>query len=264
MALKVIGDKAYVEQEARILSRMKHDNIVRIWYASDSIVKKDGEPVYSILMEYVDGKTLGEMMEDNPRGLSIEQAIALSAQLLDGIRYLRSSDVFHRDLNLNNIKIDSSGTLKILDFGIATQASTGKPKDNRRYGGSTDAFSWGLLTYKMITGRHLVVERDDRMGTQTYAERIRILKGVMREENGMIREEYANRIEQDVPQELQQPLMKALGYMNKRSEMREIDLISQHMDLLRVDPEKKKDLEETLGKEISNEDYFRIKRILAN
>ncbi|RJQ15561.1 serine/threonine-protein kinase [Candidatus Woesearchaeota archaeon] len=189
MALKIVDSSAYTEQEAKILAGLNHKNIVRVWYASDALVKKGNTPVPAILMDYVDGKTLEEVMQDYPDGLPILYFADVANQLLDGIAYLRSQGVFHRDLNLRNIKVNNSGAVKILDFGIAADVKD-VPKNNRKYGGPTDLFSFGLIVYKLRTGRHLLDDFDKDCESNSYAEKIERAKRVMLGEDGRLLLDY--------------------------------------------------------------------------
>jgi len=199
MAMKIVHPDFYSPLEVEFLARLDHPNIVRIWYAGKnlvlrrgSLVNHPGEEVFAILMDYVDGVTLREYMKQHPKGVSKEEAIKLSFQLLTAVRYLRRQGVFHRDLNLENIKITSEGNIKVIDFGIATNVQD-EPRDNRRYGGPSDLFSWALLTYKIWTGEHLLGEPD--MSTRTFAEEIQKLKTHMRNPDGTLKNMYKRKID---------------------------------------------------------------------
>ena len=73
---------------------------------------------YYIVMEYVDGKTLKQVIKK--RGsLTLSEAIDIMLQLTDGISHAHDSYIIHRDLKPQNILIKDDGTIKITDFGIA-------------------------------------------------------------------------------------------------------------------------------------------------
>lgn len=105
-------------EEIRILYKMNHRNIVRIYnyYAYENI--------YSgyILMEFIDGKTIDEYLKtyeewtafiyDDPTPDSI------FIQLIDAFSYMEKHHVIHRDIREGNIMIDKSGVVKVIDFGI--------------------------------------------------------------------------------------------------------------------------------------------------
>jgi len=195
-AIKLIALNKVNLQEAALMARLKGqdlENIVQIYDGGNHLV--DGE--YAILMEYVDGQTLEEILHE--RKLTPHEVLDYSAQILNGIKSLRKHGITHRDLNLRNIKVNSQGEVKILDFGIATDEFHPKAKDNRKYGApkdmeADDLISFGLLVYKMIIGEHLVdVPGKETMGSGTYADEIdRIKQSLYR--NGKITEEYDKKI----------------------------------------------------------------------
>jgi len=216
-AIKIIHNKEPNAREAEILARIDNDNIVKVhyaghfvkdkktqarygWYGGDEnfiqhlIVYKE---IYGIMMDYVEGETLRQILEK--RSLSHDEALIYSAQILNGICGLREHGLFHRDLRPENIMVDSKNIIKIIDFGLSTERREFDNKSNRRYGGPTDFFSLGLITYKMITGEHLVLSRAEEMTTQSYANRIFELKQQFYDEKNQIRSLYQQRINNNVP-----------------------------------------------------------------
>ncbi|MGM5487793.1 MAG: serine/threonine-protein kinase [Nanobdellota archaeon] len=187
LAIKVMDS---LNEEARFLAGLDHKNIVRIYSAGKGHASKDGFRKYAIVMDYVEGKTLAEIINE---GIEKNQAIDYSRQLLEGINYLYSNNVFHRDINMSNVMIAKDGVLKIVDFGIAASTSSG-PKDNRRYGGPSDLFSWGLITYQMMSGKHLILERSDSLDSQLYADEVEKMKSDIYQEDGALRADYINRL----------------------------------------------------------------------
>jgi len=258
LAMKILKTRRHKPHEGAILSNLQHLNIVRVYYTGDHFVKREGKEVYSILMDYVDGKTLTEIMKEKPSGLDLDTTKKYSEQLLNGITYLRSKGIFHRDLNLDNLKINSEDTLKIIDFGIARENLEEKTKHNRRYGGETDLFSWGLITYKLATGKHLIIERKQLMGTHTFAERIKQQKRLMRDKEGNINQQYLTEIVNSVPKELQEPIILAL---ENTGEVK--DKENRILELYRAKREqkKKREVEQVIGKKLDKKDYERIKNI---
>ena len=178
-ALKVISADRVNEKEAQILASLRKESPVNFPKIYDAGVRDDiryeGERAYFILMEKVDGETLNRKFEE-------EETLDYTCQIFDGIRYLRSKGVTHRDLHPKNIIITLEGIIKILDFGIVSDEETPEPKDNRRYGGATDFFSLGLIAYKMFTGDHFILSKSDEMTTNSYANIIARLKRDILEE----------------------------------------------------------------------------------
>lgn len=149
--------------EARIQSSLRHPNIATLY----DFTEVDGQPC--IIMEYIDGETLFERVR--PSGpLQLAETIYIFQAVVEAIAYVHGNGVVHRDIKSNNIKISSSGEVKLLDFGIAkSEASerltaTGSIIGTLEYlspeqimGGVADARSdiWalGVLLYEMVTGR---------------------------------------------------------------------------------------------------------------
>src|SRR5712692_6127721 len=149
--------------EAKIQSSLRHPNVATLY----DFTEVDGQPC--IIMEYVDGQTLAERVR--PSGpLPLAETVYIFQAIVEAIAYVHSNGVVHRDIKSNNIKISSSGEVKLLDFGIAkSEASeqltaTGSVIGTLEYlspeqimGGVADARSdiWalGVLLYEMVTGR---------------------------------------------------------------------------------------------------------------
>ena len=182
VAIKVLGAQLSCdperlqrfEQEARAASALNHPNIVTIY----DIGRQD-DACY-LAMEFVDGKTLRELLDAGP--LPLKKALTIAAQVADGLAKAHSAGIVHRDLKPENIIVSSDGLVKILDFGLAKLATPmpemtsvsataaipathpgmilgtvgymspeqarGKTVDFR-----SDQFSLGTVMYEMLTGR---------------------------------------------------------------------------------------------------------------
>ncbi len=99
------------EQEARAASALNHPNIVTIY----EIGEHEGTPY--IAMEYVEGKTLREMLAGGP--LPNDKLIRYATQMAEGLAKAHQAGIVHRDLKPENIVISVDGYVKILDFGLA-------------------------------------------------------------------------------------------------------------------------------------------------
>jgi len=102
---------AQLEREAHICMTLHHDNLVSV-YDLDMV---DGRP--SLIMEYVDGITLRELMDC--RAVSPPMARAILRDVLAGLEHAHQRGVMHRDISPRNIMITRHGVAKVMDFGLA-------------------------------------------------------------------------------------------------------------------------------------------------
>ncbi len=161
-------------KEARAASRLNHPNIGTIYEVSD-----EGDTPF-IAMELVKGESLKQMLQ---RGsVRPEQLLEIARQIAEGLNEAHRAGVLHRDIKPANIMMDSSGRVKVLDFGIATltgrQRGTGETEENfitrtagqastggtvpymapeqlrgEEASAASDIFSFGVLLYECLSGR---------------------------------------------------------------------------------------------------------------
>ena len=149
-------------QEARAAGGLNHPNIVTVYDAG-----KAGDVVY-MAMEYIQGVELRTLfVEGQPMG--VPQALAIAAQVAEGLAYAHQQGVVHRDIKPANIMVVADGPVKITDFGIArmrasadltqTGVMLGSPKYmspeqviGKRADHRSDIFSLGVILYEMLTG----------------------------------------------------------------------------------------------------------------
>jgi serine/threonine-protein kinase len=169
VALKLLNDRhaaddQFVERfrrEAQSAAGLNHPNIVSIFDRGRA------EGTYYIAMEYLDGRTLKELLVRNgPTPIPI--AIDYARQILGALSFAHRNGIIHRDIKPHNIIVGSDGRLKVTDFGIArsgasqmTEAGSivgtaqylspeqarGAPVDPR-----SDLYSLGIVLYEMLTG----------------------------------------------------------------------------------------------------------------
>jgi hypothetical protein len=103
--------KLRFEREAELLASLNHPNIAHLYGLEDA------GAVHALVMELVDGATLGERIAQGP--IALEEAVVLAKQIAEGLEYAHERAIIHRDLKPANIKVTPDGQTKILDFGLA-------------------------------------------------------------------------------------------------------------------------------------------------
>ena len=120
VALKVLPDAvadkpdrlAQLQREAEVLASLNHPHIAQIHG-----IEEDGG-TRALVLELVDGSTLEELVERGP--MPADDALAIAAQLAEGLEAAHAIGVIHRDLKPANVMVGCDGTVKVLDFGLAT------------------------------------------------------------------------------------------------------------------------------------------------
>ena len=163
-----LNDKEFLrrfDREARASLELSHDNIVRAY----GVGEDNGVPY--IVLEYVEGKTLKDLIRESPGGhLSVQQSIGICSQILDALSYAHAHGIIHRDVKPQNVIVTNRGKAKLADFGIAREvtASTvtfsGKnvigsvhyisPEQAKGLPATeeSDIYSAGISLYEMLTG----------------------------------------------------------------------------------------------------------------
>ena len=148
--------------EARMHAQLNHPNIVTVF--SFEIIGDD----YVIVLEYVDGQSLKEMIQKKGR-FQITEAIQYFKQILRGLNYAHSLNIIHRDIKPGNILVTKRGQIKLSDFGIAKILGTwessrrdfvmGTPcyaspelLSGAEIDSRTDIYSVGITFFEMLTG----------------------------------------------------------------------------------------------------------------
>lgn len=166
-------------KEAQLWKDLKHPNIVELI----SIDKKDD--LLYLTMEYVEGGVLSDKIKEG--GLDFNKAINIMLSIINATIYFHEKGVVHRDLKPDNILLDSKGTPKITDFGIAksisvdywkktiTGISMGTPGywapeqkiDASKSTTSADVFALGIILFELLTGR---LPKQDTVGLPLNSE----------------------------------------------------------------------------------------------
>lgn len=106
-------------REAKAQSQLQHPCVVAIHQLS-----LEGDPPY-IVMEYVEGRTLKDLISGKP--LPVGQLCEIAIQVADGLAAAHEKNIIHRDIKSQNIMLTPRGQVKILDFGLAKIKEAGKP-----------------------------------------------------------------------------------------------------------------------------------------
>lgn len=135
VAIKVVSEtsrfspgRRMLLTEARALSRLQHPNVAGIY----DFVTCDGSDC--IVMEFVPGATLREILRGGP--LPVAEVLRLGGQMARGLAAAHAARLIHQDIKPANLKVTSSGDLKILDFGVAKVLPGGSQLDSS---GDTDS-----------------------------------------------------------------------------------------------------------------------------
>jgi serine/threonine-protein kinase len=110
---------ARFRREAQAIARLTHGNVVQVF---DFGVDDDGNPYF--VMELVEGKPLDALLRDRGRLPTLE-AVGIARQAAQGLVAAHRAGIIHRDVKPSNLIVDSHGTVKLVDFGIA-RSSTGQ------------------------------------------------------------------------------------------------------------------------------------------
>jgi predicted lipid-binding transport protein (Tim44 family) len=164
VALKLI--RRNLEVELRGVTQclnLKHPNLIGLYD-----IRADEMGDQWVIMEYVSGESLEEVIERNPNGMPVEQVLWWMRGITSGVSYLHDHGIVHRDLKPGNIFSDE-GVVKIGDYGLAKFISCSRRSGqtesvgtvhymapeiaNGRYGREIDTYALGIILFEMLTGR---------------------------------------------------------------------------------------------------------------
>ena len=159
------------KNESKAISLLNHPNIVKVYDVSVS------DSLQYIVMEYVDGMTLREYLNERGGKLTSRETVHFISQILKALDHAHRNGVVHRDIKPQNIMLLDNGQLRMMDFGIArvsraeNQLTGGKAMGSVHYispeqakGEETDRksdiYSVGVMMYEMLSGK-LPFDADD-------------------------------------------------------------------------------------------------------
>ncbi|MCQ2451178.1 MAG: Stk1 family PASTA domain-containing Ser/Thr kinase [Clostridia bacterium] len=171
VAIKILKDEFVSNEEfirrfkneSKAIAMLSHQNIVKVYDVSF------GDLIQYIVMEYIDGITLKEFIEEKG-SLRYQDAVYFTIQILKALQHAHDKGIVHRDVKPQNIMVLEDGSIKVTDFGIARfsrseqrtitdkaigsvhyispEQAKGEKTDEK-----TDIYSVGVMLYEMLTGR---------------------------------------------------------------------------------------------------------------
>ena len=161
--------QARFRREAQSAASLNHPSIVAVYDTGEDYI--DGISIPYIVMEYVDGSTLRELLHSGRRLLP-ERALEMTTGVLQALEYSHRNGIVHRDIKPANVMLTRNGTVKVMDFGIAramgdagmTMTQTAAVIGTAQYlspeqakgeqvDARSDLYSTGCLLYELFTMR---------------------------------------------------------------------------------------------------------------
>ena len=161
--------QARFRREAQSAASLNHPSIVAVYDTGED--DTDGSHIPYIVMEYVDGRTLRDLLREDRRLLP-ERALEITDGVLRALDYSHRNGIVHRDIKPGNVMLTRDGKVKVMDFGIARAVSDAQatmtqtaqvigtaqylsPEQARgeRVDARSDLYSTGCLLYELLTGR---------------------------------------------------------------------------------------------------------------
>jgi serine/threonine-protein kinase len=156
-------------REAQSAASLNHPSVIAVYDTGEDLI--DGNPVPYIVMEYVEGRTLRDVLHDEQK-LSPERAMEMTDGILRALDYSHRGGIVHRDIKPANVMLTPSGEVKVMDFGIAraladsaaTMTATAQvigtaqylsPEQARgeRVDARSDLYSTACVLFELLTGR---------------------------------------------------------------------------------------------------------------
>jgi beta-lactam-binding protein with PASTA domain/tRNA A-37 threonylcarbamoyl transferase component Bud32 len=161
--------QARFRREAQSAASLNHPSIVAVYDTGEDMAT--GVPVPYIVMEFVDGRTVRDLLQDGHRLLP-ERSLEIIDGVLRALDYSHQAGIVHRDIKPGNVMVTRNGDVKVMDFGIARAMSDAQatmtqtaqvigtaqylsPEQARgeRVDSRSDLYSTGCLLYELLTGR---------------------------------------------------------------------------------------------------------------
>ncbi|MFC8388059.1 MULTISPECIES: protein kinase [unclassified Streptomyces] len=160
-------------REAQSVAKLTHTNIVSVFDTGEDDV--DGMTTPYIVMEYVEGRPLGSVLDEDVRqqgAMPADKALKITADVLAALEISHEMGLVHRDIKPGNVMMTKRGVVKVMDFGIARAMQSGvtsmtqtgmvvgtpqylSPEQalGRGVDARSDLYSVGIMLFQLVTGR---------------------------------------------------------------------------------------------------------------
>ncbi|MEV5953074.1 protein kinase [Streptomyces sp. NPDC051987] len=160
-------------REAQAVAKLTHTNIVSVFDTGEDVL--DGATMPYIVMEYVEGRPLGSVLEEDVRrfgAMPADKALKITADVLAALEISHEMGLVHRDIKPGNVMTTRRGVVKVMDFGIARAMQSGvtsmtqtgmvvgtpqylSPEQalGRGVDARSDLYSVGVMLFHLVTGR---------------------------------------------------------------------------------------------------------------
>ncbi|CAM5699335.1 protein kinase domain-containing protein [Streptomyces fumanus] len=160
-------------REAQAVARLTHTNIVSVFDTGEDEVDSTTTPY--IVMEYIDGRPLGSVLDEDVRqygAMPADKALRITADVLAALEISHEMGLVHRDIKPGNVMMTKRGVIKVMDFGIARAMQSGvtsmtqtgmvvgtpqylSPEQalGRGVDARSDLYSVGIMLFQLVTGR---------------------------------------------------------------------------------------------------------------
>ncbi|MFJ2161569.1 protein kinase [Streptomyces sp. NPDC087856] len=160
-------------REAQAVAKLTHTNIVSVFDTGEDAL--DGTTMPYIVMEYVEGRPLGSVLDEDMRqfgAMPADKALKITADVLAALDISHEMGLVHRDIKPGNVMMTKRGVVKVMDFGIARAMQSGvtsmtqtgmvvgtpqylSPEQalGRGVDARSDLYSVGIMLFQLVTGR---------------------------------------------------------------------------------------------------------------